>query len=173
MLGLEIIDSRTVRDQEGRDYDVFESINSLPWVKQLCPQMPHEYAHKLKSDQHAYAVVERMLKASNPDSYRAYFRGYQSPNRYWDAPDGRRYWLTMMMINRCLPDPDEPLRRVDQGAKAITDWDGPPWAPNGIGLYERDAKLKGWWPTERALADGYPPCRACQRRGPRLKLSSR
>ena len=162
MLGLEIVDSRTVRDQEGRDHDVLESINALPWVSQLCPQMPHDYAHKFKSDPHAYAVVERMLKASNPDSYRAYFRGYQSPNRYWDAPDGRRYWLTMFMINRCWPDSVEPLRRVDQGAKAITDWDGPPWAPNGIGKYELDAK-GGWWPTEKALADGYQPCKACQR----------
>ena len=170
MLGLEIVDSRTVRDQEGRDHDVLESINALPWVSQLCPQMPHAYAHKFKSDPHAYAVVERMLKASNPDSYRAYFRGYQSPNRYWEAPDGRRYWLTMFMINRCWPNSVEPLRRVDQGAKAITDWDGPPWAPNGIGVYERDAK-GGWWPTERALADGYQPCKACQR-GPNRRAKS-
>ena len=167
MLKFEIVNSRTVRDQEGRDHDVLESIDALPWVSQLCPQMPHDYAHKLKSDPLAYAVVERMLKASNPDSYRAYFRGYQSPNRYWEAPDGRRYWLTNMMINRCWPDSVEALRLVDQGAKAITDWDGPPWAPNGIGLYERDAKLKGWWPTEAALAGGYQPCIACQRRGPR------
>jgi len=171
MFELEIVDSRTVRDQEGRTHDVLESINSLPWVHQLCPQMPHDYAHKLKSDPHAYAVVERMLKASNPESYRAYFRGYQSPNRYWEAPDGRRYWLTMFMINRCWPDSVEPLRRVDQGAKAIPDWDGPPWAPRGIGLYEHDVKRKGWWPTEKALAGGYKPCKACQRRGPRLGSS--
>ena len=103
MLKFEIVNSRTVRDQEGRDHDVLESIDALPWVSQLCPQMPHDYAHKLKSDPLAYAVVERMLKASNPDSYRAYFRGYQSPNRYREAPDGRRYWLTNMMINRCWP----------------------------------------------------------------------
>lgn len=165
---LEIIDSRTVRDQEGQYHDVLESIMSLTWVPQLCTLMPHDYAHKLKSDPHAYAVVERMLKASNPDSYRAYFRGYQSPNRYWDAPDGRRYWLTMMMINRCLPDSVEPLRRVDQGARAIPNWDGPPWAPIGKGLlYERHEGRKGWWPTEQALADGYQPCKSCQRTGSR------
>ena len=168
MFELEIVDSRTVRDQEGRHHDVLESIEKLPWVHQLCPQMPHDYAHKLKSDPHAYAVVERMLKASNPASYRAYFRGYQSPNRYWEAPDGRRYWLTRMMINRCRPeDYVDPLRRVDQGAKAIPDWDGPVFAPSGIGLYERDPKRKGWWPTEKALAGGYKPCKVCQRRGPR------
>ena len=172
MLKFEIVNSRTVRDQEGRDHDVLESIEKLPWVHQLCPQMPHDYAHKLKSDPHAYAVVERMLKAGNPESYRAYFRGYQSPNRYWEAPDGRRYWLTRMMINRCEPDSVEPLRRVDQGAKPIPDWDGPAFAPNGIGLYERDAKGV-WWPTEKALTDCYQPCIACQRRGPRLGSSSR
>jgi hypothetical protein len=166
MFELEIVDSHTVRDQEGRDHDVLESINALPWVKQTCPQMPHEYAHKRNSDPDAYAVVQRMLKASNPESYRAYFRGYQSPNRYWEAPDGRRYWLTMMMINRCWPDSVEPLDRVDQGARAIPNWDGPPWAPNGIGLYERGAK-GGWWPTEEALEDGYQPCKSCLRGGSR------
>ncbi len=167
---LEIIDSRTVRDEDGRDHDVLASMNALPWVRQLCPQMPHEYAHKRESDQLAYAVVERMLKASNPDSYRAYFRGYPTPNRYWEAPDGRRYWLTKFMINRCWPDSIERLRRVDEGAKAITDWDGPPWAPNGIGLYERGAGST-WWPTEAALADGYQPCRACHRKA--LPVSTR
>lgn len=86
--GFEIVDSCTVRDADGRDHDVLESIDALPWVSQLCSQMPHEYAHKFKSNPHAYAVVERMLKASNPESCRAYFRGYQSPNRYWEAPDG-------------------------------------------------------------------------------------
>jgi hypothetical protein len=108
--------------------------------------MPHDYAHQRKSDPLPYAVVERMLKASNPDSYRAYFRGYQTPNRYWEAPDGRRYWLTKFMINRCWPASVEPLRRVDQGAKPITDWDGPPFAPNGIGLYERGAGGRGGRP---------------------------
>jgi hypothetical protein len=162
--GYEIVDSRTVRDQDGGDHDVLQSIEALPWVSQLCPQMPHDYAHKFKSDPLAYAVVERMLKADNPESYRAYFRGYQSPNRYWDAADGRRYWLTKFMINRCWPDSVEPLRRVDEGARPVSDWDGPPWVPDGIGLYEH--KAWGWWPTAAALADGYQPCKACQRKPP-------
>lgn len=167
MTRFEILDSRTVRDEHGRDHDLLEAIAVLPWVCQTCPVMPHEYVHKFnkRTDPLAYDVVDRMLKASNPESYRAYFRGYQSPNRYWEAPDGRRYWLTMYMINRCWPDSVEPLRRVDQGAKAIPDWDGPPWAPNGSGLYARSAKRK-WWPTEAALADGYRPCASCHRKGP-------
>ena len=104
MSRFEIVDPRTARDDDGHDYDVLEAIAALAWVKQLCPLMPHEYAHQSKSDPLAYAVVEHMLKSANPESYRAYFRGYRSPNRYWDGPDGQRYWLTRMMINRCWPD---------------------------------------------------------------------
>jgi hypothetical protein len=165
MLRFEIIGSAVVRDEEGVKHDVLEAIAVLPWVKQLCPLMPHEYAHQKKADLLTYAVVEHMLKAANPETYRAYFRGYLAPNRYWDAPDGQRYWLTRMMINRCWPDSVEPLRLVSDGAKPVPDWDGPPWAPNGIGIYERDPRGK-WWPTEAALATGFQPCRACQR--PRL-----
>jgi hypothetical protein len=154
-----------VHDEENVKHYVLEAIARLPWVKQLCPLMPHEYAHQKKADLLTYAVVEHMLKAANPETYRAYFRGYLAPNRYWDAPDGQRYWLTRMMINRCWPDSVEPLRLVSGGAKPVPDWDGPPWAPNGIGIYERDTHGK-WWPTEAALATGFQPCRACQR--PRL-----
>jgi hypothetical protein len=125
--------------------------------------MPHQYAHKRNSDPLAYGVVERMLRADNRETYRAYFRGYPSPNRYWDAPDGQRYWLTMYMINRCEPDSVEPPRRVDEGAKPIVNWDGPPHAPNGSRLYEQLRPGK-WWPTEEAIAAGHVPCKACQHR---------
>jgi hypothetical protein len=103
----QIVDSRTVRGEDGRECDVLDAIAALPWVRQLCPVMPHE-------------------------------------------------------LNRCQPDSVEPLRRVDAGAKSILDWDGPPWAPNRYGKYQQDAR-GGWWPTESALADGYQPCKACQR----------
>ena len=167
MTTFEIIDPRTVRDADGKDHDVLQAMETLPWVHQLCPLMPHDYVHQHKEgvDPLAYAIVERMLKADNPESYRAYFRGYQSPNRYWEAPDGRRYWMTMFMINRCDPDSVEPLRRVDQGAKAIPDWDGPPNAPNGSGFYGLNTKGK-WWPTEAAIAGGFKPCRVCTRKTP-------
>ncbi len=108
MSRFEIIDERTVVDVDGVRHDVFESVERLPWVDQLCPLMPHQYAHLNRSDPLAYRVVEHMLKAANPDTYRAYFRGYRSPNRYWDAPDGQRYWLTRMMINRCWPTASSP-----------------------------------------------------------------
>jgi hypothetical protein len=125
--------------------------------------MPHEYVVQGKSDPLQYAVLEAMVRPDNPESYRAYFRGYQSANRYWEAPDGLRYWSTRFMLNRCEPDSVEPLRRVSQGARAIRDWDGPPWAPNGSGIYQRAADGR-WWPTLAALASGYQPCRSCQRR---------
>ena len=91
---------------------------------------------------------------------REYFRGYQSTNRYWDAPDGLRYWRGGFEIDRGQPD-DSGLRRVDDGAKRATAWAGPPWAPDGSGLYEQDEKGR-WWPTEAALEAGYQPCRSCE-----------
>ena len=77
MARFEIVDVHTVRDPDGREHDVLEAIAVLPWVKQLCPLMPHEYAHQSKADPLAYGVVEHMLKAANPETYRAYFRGYR------------------------------------------------------------------------------------------------
>ena len=63
-------------------------------------------------------------------------------------------------IDRGQPD-GAGLRRVDEGAKRAKDWDGPPYAPDGIGLYERDERGR-WWPTEAALEAGYQPCRSCE-----------
>ncbi len=101
-----------------------------------------------------------MLLARNPDSFRAFFRGYPSANRYWDAPDGLRYWRGRFEIDRGQPD-DAGLRRVDDGAKAAKVWDGPEFVPDGIGLYEQDEK-GAWWPTEAALASGFQPCSGCE-----------
>jgi hypothetical protein len=158
----QIVDHQTVRDADGREYDVLEAIKQLPWVSQLCPQMPHDYASPHKSDRTFFDVLDTMVSSRNADTYLAYFRGYPTPNRYWEGPDGKRYWRTRE-LNRCDPGSVEPLRRKDQGATAAKEWDGPPWAPSGIGTYQRDAK-GGWWPTQAALANGYQPCRACQRR---------
>lgn len=157
----EVLDSRTVRDADGRAYAVQEAIDALPWVSQLCPQMQHQYVVVFKSPAWAWRALDAMVSSHNPDTYKAYFRGYPTPNRYWEAPDGLRYWRTGMMLNRCEPDSVEPLRLVADGAKSIKAWDGPPYAPNGIGLYEQDPKGH-WWPTKAALAAGYQPCKACQ-----------
>ena len=87
-----IVGPRTVRGPEGRDHDVLEAIEELPWTPQLCPLMRHEYTIWKKGPEWAWNVLSAMLLARNQASFRAYFRGYQTANRYWDAPDGRRYW---------------------------------------------------------------------------------
>ncbi len=156
--GYVIVDARTVRGPDGRTHDVLDAIQALPWTAQLCPLMRHEYTIWKKGPEWAWNVLSSMLLARNPDSFRAYFRGYQSANRYWDAPDGLRYWRgNRFEIDRGQPD-GAGLRRVDAGGKPAKDWAGPAHAPDGIGLYEQDEKGR-WWPTEAALEAGYQPCR--------------
>ena len=79
------IDARLVPDA----VDVVEAIRSLSWVDQLCPLMRHQYAVLRKSPAWAWYALDAMIRDS-PDSYLAYFRGYQRPNRYWDGHDGLR-----------------------------------------------------------------------------------
>ena len=138
---------------------ILDAIRVLPWVGQLCPLMPHQYAVLRKSPLWGWCGLDAMIRDS-PDSYIAYFRGYQRPNRYWDGPDGLRYWRTRFELNRCTPDSVEPPRRVDEGARPIPNWDGPPWAPSGIGLYVQEADGE-WWP--RFDSTDHAPCCACRR----------
>jgi hypothetical protein len=67
--------------------DMTAEIDALPWVDQLCPFMPHQYAVLGKSPAWAWYALDAATKKS-PDSNRAFFRGYRSPNLYWDRPDG-------------------------------------------------------------------------------------
>lgn len=164
----EYVDARTIRDQEGIDHDVLEAIEQLPWVRQLCPFMPHEYAILSRSPEHPWYVVEGMIRLS-PTSYRAFFRGYPRTNRYWEAPDGRRYWRSRFELDRWDASDASGLRRRDEGAHAIKGWDGPPWAPHGAGYYVPGPKGK-WWPSAKFFADGYEPCKAC--RNPPAELRS-
>lgn len=152
--GWEVIDSRTVRAEDGSEHDVIQAIGQLPWVDQLCPLMPHQYAVLFKSSDLAWRVLDALVR-SNPDSYRAYFRGYPRPNLYWEAPDGLRYWRTGMMLNRCTPDSVEQPRRVDQGAKPMQDWDGPPWAPRGSALGAARRRRESSQGLRRALHVGH------------------
>lgn len=158
--GFVIVDPRTVRAPDGRTYDVLEAIQALPWTAQLCPLMRHEYTIWKKGPEWAWNVLSSMLLGSNPASFRAYFRGYQQANRYWDAPDGLRYWRGRFEIDRGQAD-GSGLRHVDAGAKRATAWAGPAYAPDGSGLYEQDERGR-WWPTEAALDAGYQPCRSCE-----------
>lgn len=154
------VDGRRLRADDGAVVDVLDAVAALPWVDQLCPLMPHQYAVLRRSPEWAWFALDAMVRSS-PESYLAYFRGYQSPNRYWEGPDGLRYWRTRFELNRCTLDSVEPPRRVDDGAKPIREWVGPPHAPNRAGLYARDAEGK-WWP--RFEGTDMKPCRGCQRR---------
>lgn len=139
---------------------MLEAIQALPWTAQLCPLMRHEYTIWKKGPEWAWNVLSSMLLGSNPGSFRAYFRGYQQANRYWDAPDGLRYWRGRFEIDHGQAD-GSGLRRVDAGTKRATAWAGPAYAPDGSGLYEQDEKGL-WWPTDAALEAGYQPCRSCE-----------
>jgi hypothetical protein len=132
----EYVDERTLSGAGGTQFDVLDAVQQLPWVRQLRAFMPHDYAIRRNSPEQAWYVVEAMIRMS-PKSYRAFFRGYQSTNRYWHAPDGRRYWRSRFELDRWDAWDTEGLRRRDAGAHAIKDWDGPRWAPNGAGYYVR------------------------------------
>lgn len=162
------VDERTLRGDDGVTYDVLDAIEQLPWVRQLCPFMPHEYAILRKSPEQAWYVVEAMTRLS-PNTYRAFFRGYQSTNRYWPAPDGQRYWRFRFELDRWDAADTTDLRRKDEGAHAIKDWHGPRWAPNGGGYYEGSPGK--WRPSAKFFAEGYQPCKMCQRRPKNLPLT--
>jgi hypothetical protein len=163
------IDERTV-EVDSRAIDIVEAAAALPWIRQLCPFMPHEYVVLSQSPLAAFSAIEAMVRLS-PASYRGYFRAYSRPLRYWDGPDGNRYWMTGWgrgrMVNRAAHAQDPP-RRVDQGARPEVHSDGPPWAPPGSDVYAQAPNGK-WWPTKEAIENGFRPCRACQRGNPWLK----
>jgi hypothetical protein len=159
-MGYEYVDEQTVRSSDGQEHVISLAVRELPWVRQLCPFMPHEYVHVKNAPKVAWQALDAMI-ARSPKTYKAFFRGYPTPNRYWDGPDGLRYWRTGMMLNRCDPVSAE-IDKVADGAKAAAEWDGPPWAPNGsasTGMYVADGTK--WWPGPRFFADGLRPCRAC------------
>lgn len=74
----------TVRDADGAFHDVMEAMEQLPWTRQWCPFMPHEYAILGKSPDDSWFILDAMIRVS-PKSYRAFFRGYERSNRYWEA----------------------------------------------------------------------------------------
>ena len=159
VLQFEYVDERTLRGDDGNSYDVRDAIGQLPWVRQWCPFMPHEYAIRSKSPEQAWYVVEAMVRLS-PKAYRAFFRGYQSTNRYWPAPDGQRYWRSRFELDRWYAADTDGLRLKDEGAHGIKDWDGPGWAPNGGGYYKRSPRM--WRPSAKFFDEGYAPCKGCQ-----------
>jgi hypothetical protein len=147
-LKLELKEEKVVNSETGGEYDVAAVAARLPWQAQKtgssswedwAPYMPPHQFVVLGKCNYADWDVLYFTCMKHPASYRAYFRGYQSPMRYWESGDGYRYWPTalrgVLMLNRCTLDSVEPPRRVDQGARRIKpkDWGAPPWLPQGNG----------------------------------------
>jgi hypothetical protein len=123
------------------------------------PDRPQfEYVGK-RTPERAWRIVEAMIKLS-PHHYKAFFQGYKAANRYWEAPDGKRYWGSFFELDRWDAADRHGLRRKDEGGHAVKDWDGPRWAPNGAGYYHPGPKGK-WWPSPKFFAGGYEACLAC------------
>lgn len=161
---LRLVADRVVDVETGEVLDLEAAIAELPWIRQRCPFMPHEYVVKPQAPRLAWAIVATWLDR-HPASYLALWRGYQRPMRYLEHLDGRRYWRTgkqVQMVNRASSS-EEPGRRVDQGAVPIAGWPGPPWVPaESTHLYFRTSDGK-WWPKPDS---GIAPCAACKG-GPR------
>lgn len=128
-----------VVDSEGDVYEIREAILAIWWVeaRMYVSTSPHEYIVQDRCPAMPWAVLSCAI-ARHPESYRAYWRGYKTANRYWEL-DGYRYWRTsaggpggfVMMLNRSRLEDAEAPRRVDQGARPAESWSGPPWEPDG------------------------------------------
>ncbi len=132
------VENGQIVDDDGQVYVLREAIEHIPWVtaKKYAPR--HEYSILGRGPVLAWDVLACAIR-EHPDSYLGLFRGYLRAMRYLEIDD-RRYWRTSSanpgggltsMLNRCLLTDVEPPRRVDQGAKPISDWQGPRWLPEG------------------------------------------
>jgi hypothetical protein len=161
---------RIVNADTGEVYDVAAVAARLPWrmeggrAPRPQPTMPrHEYIVRGRCDDGDWDVLYFAVQ-KHPGSYRAYFRGYLSPMRYWELGDGYRYWVTairgVVMLNRCTLDSVEPPRRVDEGAKPRRDWDAlVPYWPEGY--WAPFGSPPGTAERNRALAHALRPGAAC------------
>jgi hypothetical protein len=169
--GVAYRDPGSVQLPDGSTLSMTDAIDRLQWQPMLCPTMPHEYVVSTwrSLDKSAFDAIMEMIDHS-PETVLAYWRGYQRPTRYWHGPYGYRYWTNRgyesgsIVLNRT--DDVDDTRPVDGGGEPIRDWEGCPWEPQGDGprIYEPVDGLDGWWPSASALAAGYQPCKACQRR---------
>jgi hypothetical protein len=122
---------------------------------------PHEYivvANVAGQALRYFRIIEFIID-NHPETYAAYFRGYQYPLRYLDlgvGPNEYRYWRTHLnktwFVNRCRMDSVEPPRRVDRGAKPIPpeEWGAQyPWWPRNSGCGSWKEDRNGVWRFHR------------------------
>ena len=143
-LNLKMNDNHDVVNAEtGETYDLAAVVGRIPWVDFKArpgPGMPpHQFVVLGKCDDADWDVLDFAI-AKHPASYNAYFRGYQSPMRYFELGN-YRCWHTALgiqMLNRCTLDSAEPPRRVKDGARPICwqEWGAPPSHQQGSGWPE-------------------------------------
>ena len=150
---------------KGARYELLNVAARLRWRHSILlphePRMPaHEYIvlADLKGQALRDCRILEFIIDKHPETYAAYFRGYQHPMRYLEigtAPGDYRYWRTRLkktwFINRCHLDSVEAPRRVDLGAKPIplVEWGAKyPWWPAGSGWGDWK-KSRGGWVFER------------------------
>jgi hypothetical protein len=59
---------QTLRERD-LDDGLAAAISALPWVRQLCPLMPHEYAVHSRSPAWEWETLEARVMPGNPASY--------------------------------------------------------------------------------------------------------
>jgi hypothetical protein len=69
------------RVEPGKVYDLHEAAERIPWITARQYPPPHQYAI-LERTPHPHWHVLNCAIQKHPDSYLAYFRGYQRPMRY-------------------------------------------------------------------------------------------
>ncbi|MBD0330653.1 MAG: hypothetical protein ICV64_11195 [Thermoleophilia bacterium] len=133
---------------KGREFP--ELADKLPWrwidSPPHEPRMPpHQYVdgYKLTRDELPMARMLESVIDHHPESYLAYFRGYQQYNRYLEIGDGWRYWRAFFggrsFPHRQRLDASERPRRVDECARPIPPdvWGAKyPFWPQGSGYGE-------------------------------------
>jgi len=163
-LGLELAPEgyAAIDVRSGEIHELSQVASRLPWRDSvLAPHEPRMPAHQ-------YVVVQRTVLEDcrilefiidhHPETYGAYFRGYQHPTCYLEV-DELRYWMSRLneklFVNRSRLDSCEPPRRVDQGARPIPreEWRAKPWFPQGSGYGE-------WKPGSGESSSSYRARRA-------------
>jgi hypothetical protein len=109
--------------------------NKLPWVTPVDIIMPpHQYVDDMKlqseGDRQAFALVKYAC-AKHPAGWKAYFRAYQSRNRYL-VLGKHRYWYSQIgparMLNRCDKNSEIENTRREDGASRVKNWKGVAYA---------------------------------------------
>src|SRR5215213_9239315 len=140
----------------GDRHEFAELPDKLPWRWNDFPpheprMPPHQYVdgHHLGPEEAPVARMLEFIIAKHPESYTAYFRGYQSATRYLEIGDGWRYWRVWIggasFPHRQRLDAAEPPRRVDEGAKKIPPeryGAQHPYWPSGYGEWKKE---EGEW----------------------------